>query len=175
MELAVTRRTLVAGVTALVGTSPGAAQITMAAHHQQSLTSAQKEREAFRFLALKVFVEIDSAESRNAVAVLRVFVPSGEGAAPHVHSREDEVHSVIRGHYRFRHGDQEIDAPAGTTVFMPKGIPHTFRNVGDTTGEHTVTFVPGGLERMFREVSAARLVMPRDRAKYAAIAATYGM
>src|SRR5687768_12983639 len=102
----------------------------------QSLSSAQKEQQAFQFQALKMFVEVDSDDTKGAVATVRIFVPPGAGAAPHVHSREDEVFLVVRGHYRFRHGDHEVDAPEGTTVYMPKGVPHTFRNVGKEPGEH---------------------------------------
>ena len=68
-----------------------------------------------------------------------------------------------------------MDAPAGTVLFMRRGIPHTFRNVGDEPGEHLVTLVPGGLEKMFREVSAAGVRMPADKARYDEIAAKYGM
>ena len=170
-----TRRSTVAGMSALFLGSAGMGQSKMAAHHIQPLSSAQKEQRAFKFLALKMFVEVDSDDTGGAVAVVRVFVPSGQGALPHVHSREDEVHAVIRGHYRFRHGDEEVDGPAGTTVFMPKGIPHTFRNIGDEPGEHLLTLIPGGLEKFFQEVSDADLQMPRDKAKYDEISAKYGM
>jgi hypothetical protein len=92
-----------------------------------------------------------------------------------VHSREDEIHTVLRGHYRYRHGDVEIDAPAGTVIFMPRNSPHVFRNVGDEPGEHLVQLLPGGMENMFRDVSAAGVQMPRDSAKYDEICARYGL
>ena len=144
-------------------------------HPHPAANAAQKERDAFPFLALKMYVEVDSDDTEGRVAVVRVFVPPGAGAAPHVHSREDEFFTVLRGHYRFRHGDQEVDAPAGTTLFLRRDIPHTFRNVGDAPGEHLVTLVPGGLEKMFREVSTAGVRMPADKARYDEIAAKYGM
>jgi mannose-6-phosphate isomerase-like protein (cupin superfamily) len=92
-----------------------------------------------------------------------------------VHSREDEVSTGVRGHYRFRHGDVELDAPAGTTVYMPKGEPHVFNNIGTEPGEHLATLIPGGLEKMFREVSAAGLQMQRDNAKLDEFFAKYGL
>jgi mannose-6-phosphate isomerase-like protein (cupin superfamily) len=140
-----------------------------------AMTSAQKEQQAFKFLALKMFVEVDSDDTQGAVATLRVFVPPGAGAAPHVHSREDEVFTVLRGHYRFRHGDHEVDAPVGTVLYMPKGVPHTFTNIGSEPGEHLLTVVPGGLEKMFREVSRNQLQMPRDSERVREISARYGL
>jgi quercetin dioxygenase-like cupin family protein len=170
----ITRRGAGAGVSALLFGAAGA-QAQPASHRHQPLSTAQKQQEAFEFLDLRMFVEVDSDDTKGEIAVLRVFVPPGAGAAPHVHSREDEIHTVVRGHYRYRHGDEEVDAPPGTTIFMPRGIPHTFRNIGDEPGEHELTLVPGGLEKAFREVSAARLQMPRDKAKYDEISAKYGV
>jgi quercetin dioxygenase-like cupin family protein len=170
----ITRRSAVVGVSALVVGSAGAGQ-TPLAHRHPPTGSGQKEQQAFTFLALKMFVEADSDDTKGSAAVVRVFVPPGAGAAPHVHSREDEIFTVVRGHYRFRHGDEEFDAPAGTAIFMPRGIPHTFRNVGDEPGEHVLTLVPGGVEQMFREVSAGQLQMPRDKSRYDEILAKYGM
>ena len=155
--------------------SAGSGQGQPVSHRHLTADSARKEQEAFAFLALRMFVEVDSDDTGGSVAVVRVFVPPGAGAAPHVHSREDEVFTVVRGHYRFRHGDEEVDAPAGSTLFMRRGIPHTFRNVADEPGEHLVTLVPGGLEKMFREISAGQFQMPRDRARYDAVLARYGM
>lgn len=139
------------------------------------LSSADKERQAFSFLDLKMFVEVDSDDTKGEMAVVRVFVPPGSGPAPHVHSREDEFFTVLRGRYRFRHGDEEMEGQPGTTLLMPRGIPHVFRNVGDEPGEHLVTLVPGGMEKLFREVSAAKLQMPRDKAKYDELCGKYGL
>ncbi|KRA81199.1 cupin domain-containing protein [Altererythrobacter sp. Root672] len=171
----ITRRGAVVGFSALVAGSAAVGQASLASHLHPAASSTQKEGEAFRFLALKMFLEASSEDTNGATAVLRIFVPPGEGAAPHVHSREDEVFTIVRGHYRFRHGDEEVDAPAGTALFMPKGIPHTFRNIGTEPGEHVLTLIPGGLEKMFREASDAGLQMPRDRERYTELAARYGV
>ena len=34
---------------------------------------------------------------------------------------------MLAGSLRFRFTDREVDAPAGTTVFVPAGTPHTYR------------------------------------------------
>jgi quercetin dioxygenase-like cupin family protein len=152
-----------------------AAAFAQGDHQHQSLTASEKEKQAFPFLALKMFVETSSEDTRGAAAIVRVFVPAGEGPPPHVHSREDEIHTIVRGHYRYRHGDTEVDAPAGTVIFMPRNIPHVFRNVGTEPGEHLVTLVPGGMEKLFREVSDAKIQMPRDLVKYNEMCAGYGL
>jgi quercetin dioxygenase-like cupin family protein len=153
----------------------GVARAQQSHDQHQPLSTAEKEKQAFSFLALKMFVEIDSDDTKGVVSVVRVFVPPDNGPPPHVHSREEEIHTVVRGHYRYRHGDMEIDAPPGTSVFMPRGVPHVFKNISNEPGEHLLTLIPGGLEKMFREVSAAKLQMPRDSQKYDQISWKYGM
>jgi mannose-6-phosphate isomerase-like protein (cupin superfamily) len=45
----------------------------------------------------------------------------------HIHRSDDEAWHVLEGSLRFRFADREVDAPAGTTVFVPAGSPHTYR------------------------------------------------
>src|SRR5688572_16092698 len=44
----------------------------------------------------------------------------------HIHLADDEAWHVLEGSLRFRFADREVDAPAGTTVFVPAGTPHTY-------------------------------------------------
>lgn len=170
-----TRRGFLLAASTVALATPACAQLNGHDSHKPTLTTGEKERKAFSFRALKVFVEIDSKDTNGAVAILRVFVPPGDGAAPHMHSREDEVFTVVRGHYRFRHGEMEVDAPPGTVVFLPRGEPHTFRNISAEPGEHTLTLIPGGLENYFREIGALQRLGPLDTAKVAEIANRYGL
>jgi mannose-6-phosphate isomerase-like protein (cupin superfamily) len=53
-----------------------------------------------------------------------------EVAPLHVHHADDEAWHVISGALRFRFENQELTAPAGSTVLVPAGVPHTFGNAG---------------------------------------------
>jgi hypothetical protein len=44
----------------------------------------------------------------------------------HIHRSDDEAWHVLDGSLRFRLADGEVDAPAGTTVFVPAGSPHAY-------------------------------------------------
>lgn len=51
----------------------------------------------------------------------------GSGPATmHVHREDDEAWHVLEGELRFRFGDRTEAAPAGSTVFVPAGVPHTY-------------------------------------------------
>jgi mannose-6-phosphate isomerase-like protein (cupin superfamily) len=51
----------------------------------------------------------------------------GSGPATlHVHHADDEAWHVLEGTLHFRFADREVDVPAGGTVFVPAGVPHTY-------------------------------------------------
>jgi mannose-6-phosphate isomerase-like protein (cupin superfamily) len=46
----------------------------------------------------------------------------------HVHHEDDEAWHVLEGTVVFRFGEREVEAPAGTTVFVPAGVGHTYQS-----------------------------------------------
>jgi mannose-6-phosphate isomerase-like protein (cupin superfamily) len=51
----------------------------------------------------------------------------GSGPATlHVHHADDEAWHVLEGELTFRYRDRTEVAGAGTTVFVPAGVPHTY-------------------------------------------------
>jgi quercetin dioxygenase-like cupin family protein len=67
----------------------------------------------------------------------------------HVHHNADETFLVMEGTMRFMVGEEVVDAPAGSVVFAPRGIPHTFRIKSEFARAITVC-TPGGFEEWFR-------------------------
>lgn len=52
---------------------------------------------------------------------------SGSGPSYlHVHHADDEAWHVLEGTLTFRFVDHEVEAPAGTTVFVPAGVAHAY-------------------------------------------------
>jgi hypothetical protein len=58
--------------------------------------------------------------------VIREWTDSGPSYL-HIHHSDDEAWYVLEGCLRFRFEHGEVDAPAGTTVFVPAGLAHTYR------------------------------------------------
>lgn len=44
----------------------------------------------------------------------------------HVHYSDDEAWYILEGILTFKFGAEPIEAPAGTTVFVPAGVAHTY-------------------------------------------------
>jgi uncharacterized RmlC-like cupin family protein len=58
--------------------------------------------------------------------VIREWTDSGPSYL-HIHQSDDEAWHVLEGSLRFMFEHDEIDAPAGSTVFVPAGVAHTYR------------------------------------------------
>jgi uncharacterized RmlC-like cupin family protein len=70
-----------------------------------------------------------------------------------VHTREDECAYVLAGDLRWKLGDELSATPAGSFVFIPRGVAHTFQNTGAEPGRMLVMFAPAGMEGFFDRLS----------------------
>lgn len=77
----------------------------------------------------------------------------GGGPPHHIHSGVIHAFFVLEGEVEFWVGEQRLNTPPGGFVFVPAGIPHTFRNHGSTMARWLQIDSPGGRERMFKEFS----------------------
>jgi quercetin dioxygenase-like cupin family protein len=74
----------------------------------------------------------------------------GPAASPvHVHPEEDETVAVLDGRAVFWAGRDRFEAAAGDTVFLPRGLAHTYRITSETADLITIC-TPAGMERFFR-------------------------
>ncbi|HEY4429061.1 MAG TPA: quercetin 2,3-dioxygenase [Solirubrobacteraceae bacterium] len=71
-------------------------------------------------------IKASSEATAGRAFVVEQLAPRGSGSPLHVHHREDEWFYVIEGELMFWVGGQVIDAPAGSFVYGPRDIPHTF-------------------------------------------------
>ena len=79
-------------------------------------------------------IKATAAETGGGAGLFEGHVPPGEGPPLHVHRREDEIFHIVEGRFRIWCGDRTWDVEPGAVVFLPKGVPHTFRNAGPGVG-----------------------------------------
>lgn len=116
-----------------------------------------------------VTVKADTTRTNGSLTILELSVGPGSGPALHTHLREDEVWYVLEGDFRFKAGDAMLRASTGGMAFGPRGTPHNFQNIGDTSGRLLIITSPSGLERFF-EQSAELLPGPVGPDALAAVA-----
>jgi len=85
--------------------------------------------------------KITSDESDGTITAIETFVVQQEGPPLHVHE-QDEVIYTLAGSLRVKLGDTLREAPAGSCVFIPRGTPHTWQNVGSDPLRFFATILP---------------------------------
>jgi quercetin dioxygenase-like cupin family protein len=129
--------------------------------------------------------KISSQRTGGAYALFEVAAHPGAGPPPHVQHREDESFYVLEGQIEFSSGEEVLRVGAGSLLYVPKGILHAHKNVGEGVGRMLLIQTPGGLyERFFEEAgeeAPGNVVMPSleegspEAARIAEIAARYGI
>ena len=80
-------------------------------------------------------------------------IAPGTLVPPHTHSYEDEYSYVLEGEVGVQIGDQEFLATAGDLIIKPRGISHTFWNVGPRPARLLEIIAPAGFESYFEEMA----------------------
>ena len=91
-------------------------------------------------------------DTGGAYSLTDSVVPPRGGPPPHVHHREDEAFWVLEGELEVQVDENIFRAEAGSFVHLPKGIVHTYENVGTEPARFLTLMVPAGLEKFFEEV-----------------------
>jgi quercetin dioxygenase-like cupin family protein len=93
-------------------------------------------------------------QTNGALTVFENVVAPGDGPPVHVHAGEDECWYLLEGELQFKLGEDLHDVAAGAFVYVPRGVPHAFRNIGDGYARMLVAFTPSGMERFFDRFAA---------------------
>jgi quercetin dioxygenase-like cupin family protein len=99
---------------------------------------------------------IPSELTGGAMSVFRATCPAGFGPPRHVHTREDEVFLVLDGDVTFEVAGRRQLAGLGTSVWMPRGVPHAFR-IESETATMLGVIAPGRFEGLFRALGVPAL------------------
>jgi hypothetical protein len=87
---------------------------------------------------------------------------------PHIHHREDEIFYVLESEIVVSVGDRTIMGTAGTMVFLPRDVRHSFK-IESEQSRMLILLTPAGLEGWFKEFSVpapAMTLPPADEPEY---------
>lgn len=76
----------------------------------------------------------------------------GYGQLPHIHRLEDETLLLLDGEMSGICGDRRWTATAGSFVFMPQGLVHSFQVEGEQPARFLMIFSPAGFEHFYEEL-----------------------
>jgi len=101
------------------------------------------------FLRNRMTIKATGETTGGGFGLVESLIAPGFSPPLHVHHREDEAFYVLEGEVTMRCGDRTFSAQAGSFVFLPRDVPHTFVVEGDTPVRMLTLLTPGGGEGVF--------------------------
>lgn len=103
-----------------------------------------------RSFALKLL----GRETNESIMLFEETLPAGTASLHHLHRDSDEVAWVLAGEITFQIGDEVTVGGPGACAFMPRNVPHAWKNTGGETGRVLFLYTPaaaGGLVEALSE------------------------
>ena len=103
-------------------------------------------------LGMLVTFKAVSEETGGEASLYELTIPPQLGASPHIHHAETEAFYVLDGEVEFFKGEQSVRAGPQGFVFVPRGVVHGFKSVGQRPGPlgGLGIVTPGGLHEKLR-------------------------
>jgi len=100
-------------------------------------------------------VKVSGSDTVGNLAIFeQTSLSPGRGTPLHLHHFQDEVFYVLDGQYAFQVGEDRYELKAGDSIFLPRKVPHAWKQISQR-GKMTVVVQPAGkLENFFMAVAA---------------------
>jgi quercetin dioxygenase-like cupin family protein len=117
----------------------------------------------------RFLVRVPAKETNGAYSVTEFLLNPGDSTFVHQQEKEDEYLLVLDGTAKILCGDKTFEAKAGTTVSLPRDVPHAWGNPTDAPLRVIITAVPGGCEEALQLIATHgdRLDLQEIGRKYA--------
>jgi quercetin dioxygenase-like cupin family protein len=96
-----------------------------------------------------VSVMLGGDQTGGLISVMLDITPPGGGPPPHIHANEDEIFLVVEGRINYFVKEEWTEVAAGGVVYLPRGMVHCYRNVGNISSRQWIITIPSGFERCF--------------------------
>jgi mannose-6-phosphate isomerase-like protein (cupin superfamily) len=126
-------------------------------------------------LGIPLVIRVHGRDTNGALSVVESHDLTGSGPPPHIHHREDETFQILEGEYEFMVDGKTVHATPGTTLFAPRGVPHTYRYLGQSPGRLMCVITPSGFEGFFEAIGALSPQQQQDIPGVLEIAKRFGL
>lgn len=103
----------------------------------------------------ETLVKVSAEDSDGTLAFFHLVAPPMSGPPRHVHTREDELFYVLEGELVFELDGERHTVRAGDTVYLRRGVVHTYQNFTTSDARLLIATTPGTFCNLFVELSAA--------------------
>jgi len=91
-------------------------------------------------------------ETNESIMMFEETLPAGTASTFHLHHDSDEVAWVLAGEFTFMIGDAVTAGGPGTCAFMPRDVPHAWKNTGSETGRVLFLYTPAAAGSLIEEL-----------------------
>lgn len=119
-------------------------------------------------------VKLSGKDTNNQFTLIEQYNEPGMEIPLHIHQNEDEIFHVLEGELEIQVGSEVKLLKSGDLGFCPRGIPHSWKVVGEHKAKVLLSVFPSGIELMFKEFSQFP-PGPPDFEKVAEICAKYNI
>lgn len=98
-------------------------------------------------------IKVTGKDTNGAFTLIEQNNQPGVGIPLHAHKNEDEIFHVLEGSVEMTIAGKTTVLESGDLIFCPRGIPHSWKIVGDVSAKAILSIYPSGLENMFEELS----------------------
>ena len=141
----------------------------------KSIVVSSESSVKLNILGIPMVIRIHGRDTGGVVSAVESHDVPGGGPPPHIHQNEDETFQILEGEYEWTIGDETFVAGKGTTIFAPRGIPHTSRYLGSEPGRLMCVITPSGFEGFFEEIGAMSPDLQQDIPRVLEIGSKYGL
>jgi quercetin dioxygenase-like cupin family protein len=121
----------------------------------RALVLAPGEGRAIELGGFDVRVLADGGATGGSFSLIETTEGAAGGGPPlHIHRDAAESFVVLAGRYAMHLEDAEFDCPAGSFIYVPRGMVHTFR-VLEPDSRKLNLYTPAGMVGYFDELAAA--------------------
>ena len=100
-----------------------------------------------------VSMKLFGRETDESVTLFEQTVPAGsKNSWLHLHRNSDEIAWVLEGEFTFKIGEQVIAGGPGTCAFLPRNVPHAWKNSGTRPGRVVFLYTPAGAGHFVEEM-----------------------
>ena len=114
-----------------------------------------------RFFSLKLL----GHETGESIMMFEETLPAGTASLFHLHRDSDEVAWVLAGEFTLKIGDEVAAGGPGTCAFVPRNVPHAWKNTGRDTGRVLFLYTPAAAGGYIEALSEGRPTDDDERNK----------
>jgi mannose-6-phosphate isomerase-like protein (cupin superfamily) len=119
-------------------------------HQMLGMPMPRRERYCIHGDVVTIFAASEDTQGSYCFFQTEILSRDSSHVRPHAHRWQDETTFVRDGLFEFLVADRCLVLGPGDVVRIPRGVVHTYRNVGGSPGALWAAIAPAGLEHFFR-------------------------